>query len=310
MFNSGKLDYEIRIADGSQLYNYQNWKQPDAADFDLPYTPNRKNADRWHEAFLRQMAADLNPNAANYTFDFNGKLDLNDNPEPGENHDGLPYNPDVFKAFVTALFAAFFINCIFVLTAVCEEKKSKSFDFLRLMGASDGQIFFGHFLNHMLFWSCSFVLCIGYFAYFLSAPGQLPVKVTLILLLFGFLYLVHLIVFLFLLSAPFKRYLYPELLNVLLFYFCFKSFTELTYQTGFVAFLKLAHPLNVLIRFQQIGKLLCTKFDFKNDSLFKIFNYNGNGKDLSLTALFWCILFFILLECLLLDYIIQGILRI
>ena len=172
------------------------------------------------------------------------------------------------------------------------------------MGASDGQIFTGHFFNHILLWSFSFLICMAIFIFFLY--GVLPFRAFCVLLPFAFLYLVHTIVFLFLLSAPFKRYLYPEILNVLLFFFCFQSYQLDTYQTGFVAFLKLAHPLNMLIRFQKIGaKVLCKKFTFENENIFKIFFYSDKG-EMSITALFWSDLLFIVIEIFLINYIIQG----
>ena len=301
VFDSKNIDYEIRIADARGLQDYSEWKHPENYFFGTLIS--RRQADGYHERILRQMARTLNPNARSYSFDFDHGPDLDD-------HDSEPvpsttlYNPRVFQAFSIALYAAFFINCLFVLTSVCNEKRTKSFDFLRLMGASDGQIFFGHFLNHLLFWTISFAICIGYFAHFLK-DTLLPANVILILLLFGLLYLVHLIVFLFLLSTPFKRALYPELLHIILFYYCLESVIEQTYQTGFVAFLKLAHPLNMLIRFQKIaGEVLCVKFRFSGDRLTEIFNYT-NGKELSLTHLLLCDLFFILVECLLINYIIQ-----
>ena len=172
------------------------------------------------------------------------------------------------------------------------------------MGASDGQIFTGHFFNHMLFWSFSFLLCMGIFSLFLF--GVLPFRVVCLLVPFAFLYLAHTIIFLFLLSAPFKRYLYPEILNVLLIFFCFWSFQNGTYQTGFVAFLKLAHPLNMLLRFQKIGaEVLCKKFTFENESIFKIYFYSDKG-EMSMAALFWSDLLFIVIEIFLINYIIQG----
>lgn len=308
-FKPKQIDYEMRIGYTKPSGRYNHWKYPDRNfDFSTPGFSSditRNDADWLHEGILRQMAIRLNPKTANYTIDFDLKINLYDDSGLASNQTEL-YNPKVFQAFLSALFFSFFINCLFVLTSVCEEKKSKSFDFLRLMGASDGQIFFGHFLNHMLFWLVTFAICLLYLANFLG--GRLmPPKVTIILALFGFLYLAHLIVFLFLISAPFKRYLYPELLNILIFYFCFSSLTEKTYQSGFMGILKLAHPLNMLIRLQKIAaEVLCSKFTFRDESLLDIFSYTGNDRELSLFHLLLIDLLFIVIECLLLNYIIQG----
>lgn len=176
------------------------------------------------------------------------------------------------------------------------------------MGASDGQIFTGHFFNHLIFWVASFILCMAVFIIYLSTFFDfLTFRVVLVLVPFAFLYLVHLIIFLFLLSAPFKRYLYAEIVNILVFYLCFRSFQQKTYQTGFVAFLKLAHPLNMLIRFQKIStEVLCYKFRFEDESIFKIFFYSDEN-EFSITALFWSTLLFIVIEIALTNYIIQGI---
>ena len=172
------------------------------------------------------------------------------------------------------------------------------------MGASDGQIFFGHFLNHMIFWWISFLLCLGILSIYLY--GFLPFHAAFVFSTFAFLYLVHLIVFLFMLSAPFNRYLYAEIVNILLFTLCVKSFQQDTYQTGFVAFLKLAHPVNMLLRFQKIGAdVLCKKFTFKDESIFEIF-FHSDKQEMSLTALFWSTLLFIVIEIALTNYIIQG----
>ena len=173
------------------------------------------------------------------------------------------------------------------------------------MGATDGQILAGHFLNHMLFWSFSFLICMGILSLILS--GFLPFGAVFLLVTFAFLYLAHLVIFLFLLSAPFKRYLYPEILNILLFFVCINSYQEKTYQTGFIGFLKLAHPVNMLFRFQKISmEVLCKKYTFQNENLFKIFFYS-DGYEMSLTALFWSTILFIVIEIALTNFIIQGI---
>lgn len=308
VFNSKNIDYEMRIADGSELLDYSSWKHPQAYEqFELDSNYLRRlEADKFHERILRLFTGQLNSRTADYDIEFD-KLLLDDDSPPvppagiGENE---RYNPQVFRCFVIAFGCAFFINCIFVLTAVCDEKKTKSFDFLKLMGASDGQIFFGHFANHMLFWTVSFLLCTGYFVYFLGSI-RVPTQATLVLLVFGLLYLAHTIVFLFLLSTLFKRYLYPELLNIVLFYYCFKSYQEKTYQSGFGGFLKLAHPLNMLIRFQKICvESLSNRFNFRDSNVLEIFGYS-DGRELSLTDLLLADLLFIVIEIALINYIIQ-----
>ena len=303
-FNSKNIDYELRVVDGSELMNYMDWKRPNLVGFDSSHFLTRQPADEYHEGILRQFAGQLNPRVGDYRIEFDKvriDQDVDDLRPPSEANS---YNPLLFGCFMIALGSAYFINCIFVLTAVCDEKRTKSFDFLKLMGASDGQILFGHFVNHLLFWGVAFIICLGYFVQYFGSV-RVPTQATLVMAVFGLLFLVHLIIFMFLLSTLFTRALYPELLNILSFFFVYRSESDVTSQTGFIAFLKLAHPVSMEFGFFKTVEPLCHRFDFRGShSLLEIFNYS-DGKQYSLTQLVLIGLLFIVIEIALTNYIIQ-----
>lgn len=187
------------------------------------------------------------------------------------------------------------------MNSVCGEKKSRSFEFLKLMGATDGEILFGHFLNHFLTWQLSYAVCIIYFIQFIPSKA-LPFNALLILVIIGWLFMIHFICFLFLLSAPFERYSFAELLLLISIFTSASIITN--YPNGFLRFILNAHPYAALDKFSKIcTESLVYEFDFK-DSLAKILNFSSS-EHMSLLNLFLTIIMFTIIILAFTNYVIQ-----
>lgn len=294
-YNLKKIDYEITIVNDFEYYSeYQ--EETFVKNF---YSEiQRKDIDFFHQSILKAHSNKINPNAEKFTIN-------NFLPIVLEKIDTTTKsrfkNPTIFMHFIFALSASYMVNAVFVISSVCEERKKKSFDFLKLMGATDGEIYFGHFLNHFLVWMPSFIYSIIYFNGFVEKTFNL----IFILIIISLLYFVHLIVFVLMLSAPFKKDAYPEILYILIFFVSFNNLMELSNQNSFLEILQISSPMIMLKKFYEIGTYsLSPEFNFKNETLYSLFTYS-TANQLSLLSLILFDLFFILIEISFTNYIIQ-----
>ena len=141
-----EIDYEIEIKDDEnkfyglsaideiEIKDDENKFYPLSASNEILFTTMiRKKVDLFHELLLKTYTVNLNKNSDSFRIEFiQAQVQESIVLKPKK---PLKYqNPNVFKNFQTALFAAFLINAVLVLTSVCDEKKRKSFAFLKLMG--------------------------------------------------------------------------------------------------------------------------------------------------------------------------------
>ena len=295
--NSENVDYTLNTAD----YGYYEWVEPYLRIiFRLP-------ADQFHETILRAMATKFNSKTEEYNVNFKF-LDLKTDQKPAKPSEPKPKkqrelkyeNLKVFGNYQNAFYFAFFVNTTFVVMSFCVEKKQRSYEFLKLMGATNGEILFGHFINHFLVWLFPFAVCMFYFWNFVPKES-LPTNIPVSLLYFSLLFFVHSIAFLFLLSSPFDSYLYPELLYVLSSFGCFSL--TIVEPKGFLGILLLVHPLAALQKLTKVFEQLSFESSF-DENIFKLFFHSGETH-ISLFLLAFIIICFIVIELALTNYVIQ-----
>lgn len=144
-----------------KFYNkYTDWFGPEIfAGQKMPKTwkLKRVDADIFHEMFLRYyLAFKASDSLLNYHF-YLSNIPLN----LLQDDTSKKFDDSVISLFSNMFFIAFFFSSFTVYTSICDEKKKKLFDQLKLMGGTHSQILIGHFLNHFLVWYLPFNVCLG-----------------------------------------------------------------------------------------------------------------------------------------------------